>query len=155
MDDGIIPRGEWGNWPPGEVYTTPETANGVIIVDGVIGDYFSTKYGALREAVRVEVRDGKVTAIMGGEIARELQDYLSQYPCGLRVGELGIGGNPKITEPIGNMLHDEKMPGAHIALGDPLGNRTGADWKCNVHVDLLPLKTTVKVDDKIIIKRVK
>ncbi|MCE4600385.1 MAG: aminopeptidase [Desulfurococcales archaeon] len=119
VDDGVIPRGEWGNWPPGEVYTTPSNAEGVIVVDGVIGDYFSMKYGLLRERVMIEVSRGRVERVEGGRIAAELEEYLAAHDCGLMVGELGIGGNPYIERPIGNMLHDEKMPGAHIAFGDP------------------------------------
>ena len=143
-DDGVIGRGEWKNWPPGEVYTTPTSAEGVIVVDGVLGSYFSTKYGLLQTPVRVEVSGGTIQSISGGPIAGELLDYLSREACGLRIGELGIGGNPRIKRPIGNMLHDEKMPGAHIAAGDPLGGRTGAPWSCPVHVDMLPLRSTVR-----------
>ena len=29
---------------------------------------------------------------------------------------------------IGVLLQDEKVPGVHIAFGDPYGNQTHADW---------------------------
>lgn len=143
---GIIGRREWGNWPPGEVFTTPTRVDGILVVDGVIGDYFSTKYGLLEKPVTLVIENSIVTSISGGKIAQELHDYIAGSECGKRVGELGIGGNINIEHPIGNMLHDEKMPGAHLALGDPLGEATGAEWKCSIHVDLLPLRTTVKID---------
>ncbi len=142
---GIIERGEWDNWPPGEVFTTPSSVEGVLVVDGVLGDYLSTKYGLLRDPVVVEIEDSIITSISGGGAARELEALLDSHgECGRRIGELGVGGNPYIDKPIGIMLHDEKMPGAHLAAGDPLGSATGAKWKCSVHVDMLPLKTSVR-----------
>jgi len=152
-DTGIIPRGRWGNWPPGEVFTTPTGARGVLVVDGVLGDYFSTKYGLLGDPVTVGFDGGRIVRVEGGPVASELYEYLSRHPCGLRVGELGIGGNPRIRRPIGIMLHDEKMPGAHVAAGDPLGSATGAPWRCPVHVDMLPLETTVRAGTTTIVER--
>ena len=152
-DTGYIPPGEWGNWPPGEVYTTPVSVDGVLVVDGVLGDYFSSKYGVLREPVALRLERGRIVAVEGGRIAGELREYLeSAGECGLRIGELGVGTNPAVTEPIGVMLHDEKMPGAHLAAGDPLGERTGAPWRCGVHVDMLPLQATVEADGRRIVE---
>ena len=145
-DTGVIHPGEWGNWPPGEVFTTPDSVDGEIVVDGVLGDYFSTKYGVLREQVLLHVERGRITGVSGGAVARELWEYLSRAgDCGLRIGEVGVGTNPAVREPIGIILHDEKMPGIHFAAGDPLGEMTGAEWKCSVHVDMLPLRATVEV----------
>ena len=153
IDNGVIERGRWGNWPPGEVFTTPASVEGTLDVDGVLGDYFSEKYGLLKgEPVKVTFEAGAAVEISGGAIAEELHRYLSKWDCGLKAGELGVGGNPRITEPIGNMLHDEKMPGAHVALGDPLGEATGAPWSCPVHVDMLPLKSTVVAGSVTVVK---
>lgn len=151
-DTGIIEPGSWGNWPPGEVYTTPTSVDGVLVVDGLLGDYFTHKYGLLRgPGVRLEISEGVIMEAEG-PLARELLDYLSRWDCGLRIGELGIGSNPSITRPIGNMLHDEKMPGAHLAAGDPLGTRTGAPWRCGVHVDMIPLSATVKAGGRVLVE---
>jgi len=43
----------------------------------------------------------------------------------------------KVTRMIGNLLQDEKTPGAHIACGNPYGSQTGATWTCNSHIDAL------------------
>ncbi len=145
-DTGVIEPGEWGNWPAGEVYTTPDSVDGVLVVDGVLGDYFSTKYGVLREPVRLAIERGRIVEVEGGPVARELYEYLSSAgECGLRIGEVGIGTNPAVREPIGIVLHDEKMPGIHLAAGDPLGEQTGARWQCSVHVDMVPLRASVEV----------
>ncbi len=145
-DTGVIEPGSWGNWPAGEVYTTPVLVDGVLVVDGVLGDYFSSKYGRLREPVTLHVERSVIRSVEGGPVARELYEYLSGFgDCGLRIGEVGVGTNPAVREPIGVILHDEKMPGIHLAAGDPLGEKTGAEWRCPVHVDMLPLHATVEV----------
>ena len=45
-----------------------------------------------------------------------------------RVGEFAIGTNIGVHDVIGNILQDEKIPGIHIAFGNPYGAHTGADW---------------------------
>jgi len=152
-DTGVIGPGEWGNWPPGEVYTTPANIEGVLVVDGVLGDYFSEKYGFLgRPVAKLYIREGVITRVEG-ELSKELSRYLSKEECGLRIGEIGIGTNTGITRPIGNMLHDEKMPGIHVAAGDPLGEATGADWRCGIHVDMLPLNASIRADSLVIVDK--
>jgi aminopeptidase len=46
-----------------------------------------------------------------------------------RVGEFAIGTNIGVRDVIGNILQDEKIPGVHIAFGDPYGSYTGAPWR--------------------------
>jgi leucyl aminopeptidase (aminopeptidase T) len=52
-----------------------------------------------------------------------------------RVGEFAIGTNTACTHIIGNILQDEKIPGVHIAFGDPYGEHTGAKWFSKTHID--------------------
>jgi hypothetical protein len=56
---------------------------------------------------------------------------------GDRVGELAFGTNLGLREMIGVLLQDEKVPGVHLAFGDPYGSQTHADWKSKTHVDVL------------------
>lgn len=49
--------GEGGNLPEGEVYTCPESVEGVLVAD-VVGDYFAPKYGLLEEPVTIEIEQG-------------------------------------------------------------------------------------------------
>jgi leucyl aminopeptidase (aminopeptidase T) len=48
---------------------------------------------------------------------------------------------------IGVLLQDEKVPGVHIAFGDPYGSQTGAPWRCSTHVDVLTRQCDVWIDD--------
>lgn len=47
----------------------------------------------------------------------------------------------------GNLLEDEKIPGAHIAFGNPAAGQAGADWTCPSHIDLIIMKPEIWFDD--------
>jgi aminopeptidase len=53
------------------------------------------------------------------------------------VGEFAIGTNIGVRDVIGNILQDEKIPGVHIAFGNPYGAHTGADWYSATHIDVV------------------
>ena len=65
-----------------------------------------------------------------------------------RVGELAFGTNLGLREMIGILLQDEKVPGVHLAFGDPYGSQTHADWKSRTHVDVLTRDCDVWIDDR-------
>ena len=54
---------------------------------------------------------------------------------------------------IGILLQDEKVPGVHIAFGDPYGSQTHADWTSQTHVDVLTRECDVWIDDDQVIER--
>jgi len=145
--------GDWGNLPEGEVFTCPITLDGVMVVD-VLGDYFSPKYGVLENPLTIEVKDSFVTNVscVDQNIADEFMAYLESSENGLRVGEFAIGTNTAVTKLTGNLLQDEKIPGIHVAFGNPGGFQTGADWTSDVHVDVVPTNCTITVDGKEIMK---
>ena len=145
--------GSWGNLPEGEVYTAPATVDGVLVCD-VLGDYFSEKYGVLEQPVVITVKDGYITDITSenAALAQELHDYLFSAPNGNRAGEFAIGTLTSLKKLVGNLLQDEKMPGLHIAFGNPYPHFTGADWDARVHVDVIPSCCTIEVDGRVIMR---
>lgn len=56
-----------------------------------------------------------------------------------------MGTNTSLTELIGHILQDDKLPGVHLALGHPNPSRTGATWQSKAHCDGILLKPTVIV----------
>lgn len=146
-------QGQWGNLPEGEVYTAPATVNGVLVCE-VLGDYFSAKYGVLEQPVVLTVKDGYVTEIssQNTSLARELHDYLFSVPNGNRAGEFAIGTLTSLKKLVGNLLQDEKMPGLHVAFGNPYPHFTGADWDSTIHVDVIPTNCTIEVDERVIMR---
>jgi len=139
--------GKWGNLPEGETFTSPQDANGLLVVDE-LGDYFSERYGILSTPVTFEVEHGRVRAVRCEE--RTLEEDVRSYIFGAenadRVGEFAVGTNIALKGLVGNLLQDEKFPGVHVAFGDPYGSQTGADWKSEHHVDVIPTQCTIVVD---------
>lgn len=145
--------GEWGNLPEGEVFTAPATVDGVIVCD-VLGDFFSQKYGVLKQPVVITIRNGYVTEVTSEDaaLAKEVRDYLFSVSNGNRVGEFAIGTLTSLKRLVGNLLQDEKMPGLHVAFGNPYPEFTGADWNAKIHVDVIPSNCTIEVDDRVIMR---
>ena len=146
-------QGKWGNLPEGEVYTAPATVDGVLVCD-VLGDYFSHKYGVLEHPVVITVKQGYVTdvACEDADVAQDVHDYLFSVPNGNRAGEFAIGTLTSLKKLVGNLLQDEKMPGLHVAFGNPYPQFTGADWDATIHVDVIPSRCTIEVDGRLIMR---
>lgn len=146
---GMISRDAWGNLPGGEIFTTPKRINGIWVADGPIGDYFSQKYGDLKDTpVSVEIQDNYLKGVTcpNDEIAKEFFAYTQSTENANRVGEIAVGTNLGVQEFTGNLLQDEKIPGFHIAFGEPCGCLTGANWTCRAHVDLLARECSIWAD---------
>src|SRR5215467_4086991 len=146
-------QGKWGNLPEGEVFTAPATVDGVLVCD-VLGDYFSHKYGVLEHPVVITVKQGYVTDVTceAAVIGQDVRNYLFSVPNGNRAGEFAIGTLTSLKRFTGNLLQDEKMPGLHVAFGNPYPQFTGADWNAAIHVDVIPGCCTITVDDRVIMR---
>lgn len=145
--------GQWGNLPEGETFTCPGNTNGTVVAH-IIGDYFSSKYGVLDQPVTFELREGRVTEVrsQNAALATELAAYLDSAENGRRVGEFAIGTNIGLKKLTGNLLQDEKLPGIHVAFGNPYPAETGANWSSAVHVDVIPLRCTITVDGETVMR---
>lgn len=145
--------GDWGNLPEGEVFTCPSNVNGTIVAD-ILGDYFSPKFGVLEHPVIFEVQNSWVQKVQSEnkDIEKELWEYLISNENGRRIGEFAIGTNTALTELRGVLLQDEKIPGIHIAFGDPSAKITGADWAATTHIDVIPTNCTIALDGSVIMR---
>jgi len=152
--DGIYHKpGQWGNLPDGEVFTAPLEVNGVFAAE-VLGDFFSRKYGVLQKPVLFHIENGLVIKITnaGRTLRHELEAYLHSGENSQRVGEFAVGTNVGLQKLCGNMLQDEKFPGAHIAFGNPYPELTGADWSAQTHMDAVTTGCTITLDDEVIMR---
>jgi len=151
---GLIQRRYWSNLPAGEVFTTPASVDGVFVCDGTAGDYFGPKYGDLRATpLTLDIAGGRLKAVhcVRKDLEREFWDYCHTDEYSDSVGELAFGTNVALVEMIGVLLQDEKIPGVHIAFGDPYGSQTGAPWKSRTHIDVLTRACDVWIDDEQVI----
>jgi len=152
---GLINRRYWSNLPAGEVFTTPKSVDGVFVCDGTAGDYFGPKYGDLRHTpLTLEISEGRLRAAhsVRKDLEREFWDYCHTDEHSDRVGELAFGTNLALSEMIGVLLQDEKVPGVHLAFGDPYGSQTGAPWKSRTHIDVLTRACDVWIDHEQVIR---
>ena len=127
----------------------------MFVCDGTAGDYFGPKYGDLR-ATPLTLADFAGGRLVSAECAPrissdEFWDYCHTDEHSDRVGELAFGTNVALNEMIGVLLQDEKIPGVHIAFGDPYGSQTGAPWKSRTHIDVLTRECDVWIDDEQVI----
>jgi aminopeptidase len=153
---GIISPETWGNLPGGEVFTAPEEVEGTMVVDGVVGDYLCAKFGDLRHTP-LTLRLAASRLVEAHSSNRELEDDFWRYTHtdenSDRVGEFAVGTNVGVRGVIGNILQDEKLPGVHIAFGDPLGAYTGATWSASTHIDVVGTRFDVWVDQRQIMRQ--
>ena len=153
---GLISARYWSNLPAGEVFTTPATVDGTFVCDGTAGDYFGPKYGDLQATpLRLRLSGGRLTDAQceRGDLEREFWSYCHTDENSDRVGELAFGTNIALDAMIGVLLQDEKIPGVHLAFGDPYGSQTRADWSSRTHVDVLTRGCDVWIDDEQVIAK--
>jgi aminopeptidase len=148
---GIISREKWGNLPGGETFTSPLEVNGTFVVDGVVGDYLCAKFGDIQKTpltLKVE-RNRLVEAHSDNEeLQEEFWNYTHRDENSDRVGEFAIGTNLALRNVVGNILQDEKIPGVHMAFGDPYGAHTGAQWTSSTHIDVVGRNFDIWADDR-------
>jgi leucyl aminopeptidase (aminopeptidase T) len=154
--DGVLRTGSPTNLPEGEVFTCPyNVREGVIVIDGILGDYFSEQYGQVGDTpVTWEVQEGRVRKVscVDGRLQGELEEYMEMDENANRLGEFAIGTNTGVDRLVGNMLQDEKYPGVHVAVGEPIPKQTGADWTSEVHLDGVLQEVTIDVEGRVIMR---
>ena len=144
LDTGMVHEpGEMSNLPAGEVFLSPENANGRFVVDGTM-----MPHGLLDDdqILEFEVEDGYVTEISDDEIRAEVEAAAEEVgQDAYNVAELGIGTNVAAESLIGSVLLDEKAGGTvHIAIGDD--HAIGGDVEAPIHSDGIIREPTVWAD---------
>jgi leucyl aminopeptidase (aminopeptidase T) len=153
---GLISRRYWSNLPAGEVFTTPAKVDGTFVCDGTAGDHFCGKYGDLQKTPLVlDIRGGRLVKATCSrkDLEAEFWSYCHTDENSDRVGELAFGTNLSLSDMIGVLLQDEKLPGVHLAFGDPYGSQTHAPWTSTTHVDVLARRCNVWIDDEQVIAK--
>jgi leucyl aminopeptidase (aminopeptidase T) len=156
ISDGLIRAEDWSNLPDGEVFTcVKQISQGVVVVDGVLGDYFSEEYGLLEKTpITMEIKNSRVVKLEceNDKLVRDFSTYMKQDQNANRVGEFAIGTNVGLKELVGNLLQDEKFPGIHIAVGHGYPEKTGSDFESQAHCDAVLKNTTIVVEGETIMK---
>ena len=147
-DSGVYSRKkDFGNLPAGEIGFMPTEgkSEGVFVVDGSIGGL-----GLVDKPVKIFVKGGFATRVLGGKIAKKLRILLITKKHE-NIAEFAFGTNPK-AKITGVTLEDEKVKGTvHIALGN--NKSYGGNVDVPFHVDCIIKKPDVFIDDKLVMKK--
>jgi aminopeptidase len=132
--EGIVSSG-LRNLPDGEVFYSPveDSAEGVIAYT----EFPAVYLGHDVEDARLVFREGRVVEASASAGEDFLRQVLQTDEGASRLGELGLGCNPRITRFTRNVLFDEKIDGTvHLAVG---GSYTYAGGKNEsaVHWDMV------------------
>lgn len=142
VDDVHVSDTEKGcNLPCGEVYCCPETADGVLVVDGCFGGD-----GNVSVPTTLRIAAGRVTDVTSDDpaLTARVLELMDTDEGSRTICELGIGLNPG-ARLIGNMLEDEKaLRTAHIAFGSNIGMPGGTNAS-STHIDYLFHRPTLVV----------
>jgi leucyl aminopeptidase (aminopeptidase T) len=141
---GLINRRYWSNLPAGEVFTTPAKVDGTFVCDGL-----------QKTPLSLEISGGRLVAAKCArkDLEEEFWKYCHTDENSDRVGELAFGTNLSLSNMIGVLLQDEKLPGVHLAFGDPYGSQTHAAWTSRTHVDVLARACNVWIDEEQVIAK--
>ena len=143
------------NIPDGEVYTAPVKNS----VNGTLSYNTPSLYsdGFTYENIKFEFKNGKIIDAACNDTNR-INKILDSDAGSRYIGEFAIGVNPYITEPMKDILFDEKIMGSfHFTPGNcydeaPNGNKSSIHW------DLVCIQTKkygggeIYFDDKLIRK---
>lgn len=128
----VVPCSGEKNIPDGEVFTAPVRDS----VEGHVLFNTPTIYqGTSFDGVRLTFREGRIVSAdcSGGDVAK-LRRILEADEGAAFVGEWSIGCNPRILDPMRDILFDEKIAGSfHLTPGNAYeeadnGNRSRIHW---------------------------
>ena len=123
------------NMPGGEFFYSPleDSASGTI----AFTEFPAVYAGREVTGIRLRFEDGRVVDASADTHEDFLVEILDRDEGSRRLGELGIGCNPRITRHMKNTLFDEKIDGTvHLALGNGLPE-VGGENVSQVHWDIV------------------
>jgi len=136
-DIPVIPCSGSHNIPDGEVFTAPVKNS----INGTIHYTADTIYqGTVFSDISLTFKDGKVVDAVSNNSER-LNQILDTDDGARYVGEFAIGFNPYITEPMLDILFDEKIAGSfHFTPGQAYEEADNTN-RSNIHWDMVCIQT--------------
>jgi aminopeptidase len=118
------------NIPDGEVFSCPVRDS----VEGHVTFNAPSIYqGTGFDGIRLEFKSGKVVDATSNE-TKKLNEILDSDPGARYIGEFSLGFNPRVLQPMRDILFDEKIAGSfHLTPGQAYeeadnGNRSQVHW---------------------------
>jgi len=118
------------NIPDGEVFSCPVKDS----VEGYVTFNAPSIYQGIGfDTIRLEFENGKIVDATGNE-TKKLNKILDSDPGARYIGEFSLGFNPRVLQPMRDILFDEKIAGSfHLTPGQAYeeadnGNRSQVHW---------------------------
>jgi leucyl aminopeptidase (aminopeptidase T) len=146
---GVIGPGSKANLPAGELVTCPGDVNGIYVADGSIGDAGGTLAGLLTGApLRLEISGGVLRKIEGRDRAtvQRVEAMVRRVPRLERVGLVSFGTNVGMSDLVGDIFTDQKLPSFHVSLGITFPEKTGASWTSSSWIAFTQVGSEIDVD---------
>lgn len=150
-----IPCSGARNIPDGEIFTCPVLNS----VNGTITFNTETLYrGTIFANVKLTFKDGKIVSADAGSNTKKLNEIFDADEGARYIGEWSLAFNPHITEPMKDILFDEKIAGSfHLTPGQAYeeadnGNRSQIHWDMVMMQDAAHGGGEIYFDDKLIRK---
>lgn len=147
---GIAASGRDIILPAGEVATYPANIDGRFVADFALhtNEIIDFDVRLATSPITIHLRNGQVFDF---ECSRhEIREYLDSIfssPYGNRVGELGIGTNPSISDATFFNSHiNERRVGIHLGFGQH-NQGPRVPYKCKTHVDLISKDGVITLGD--------
>jgi aminopeptidase len=122
------------NMPSGEVFTGPHENSAEGRIRFTVP---SSPRGVEVDGIVLEFREGRVVDARAERGEAYLRETLATDEGAVRLGEIGIGTNEGIEQPVGAILFDEKIGGTvHLAVGASYPE-TGGTNESVVHWDMI------------------
>lgn len=137
---GVGAPGKFLIVPSGEVATFPAAISGRLVADFALNlnTYFEGDVRLTSCPVTVDIKDNKMVHFQCDN--KEIFDYLGKSFArenATIVGELGLGTNPAIREPVPENSHlNERVQGIHLGFGQHNQTVEAAGYFCDIHIDL-------------------
>lgn len=141
-DTGMVhDPGAFSNLPAGEVFVSPHSASGTVVIDGTM-----RPHGLLETPIELTFVDGQVTDISDPQVRETVESAAADVgEAAYNVAELGIGANDGVADLVGSVLLDEKAAGTvHMAIGDDAS--IGGDTEAPIHLDGVVRDPTITAD---------
>ena len=130
----VVPCCGESNIPDGEIFTAPirDSVNGKITYNTP-----SPYDGSVFHNVSLTFKDGKIVSFDSDEGIKLLENIFDTDEGARYIGEFSLGLNPKIMDPMGDILYDEKIIGSiHFTPGSAYQDAFNGN-KSNIHWDLV------------------
>ncbi len=150
-NNGTAKEGQFLIVPCGEVATFPKSISGKLVADFAMNVNMIIDIDARLNKcpITVNIEDNQMKSFSCSN--QEITDFLNhcfKAENSRRVGELGIGTNISVVEPVFESSHlNERCPGVHLGFGQHNQDVEAAGYSCDIHLDLIAQGGLIWVDD--------